>query len=64
MHLIKSLMHVLRMRSVHANYLDTQIEESQRAMDAEIELAKAGFANNVDAKRKELEDLKRPVNRP
>jgi hypothetical protein len=38
--------------------LDTRIDETQRALDTEVELAKLGYANNVDAKRKEIEDLK------
>ena len=38
--------------------LDTQISESQEALEAEVELAKLGYANNVDAKRKELAALK------
>ena len=38
--------------------LDTQIAESQQALNTEVELAKLGYANNVDAKRKELEALK------
>ena len=39
--------------------LDTQIDDTQNALDAEIELAEIGFANNVDLKRKELEELKK-----
>ncbi|MGB4084781.1 MAG: hypothetical protein WBK14_06200, partial [Bacteroidales bacterium] len=39
--------------------LDTQISETQRALEAEMELMKAGFASNVDAKRKELEELQK-----
>ena len=39
--------------------LDTQISETQRALEAEMELMKAGYASNVDAKRKELEELKK-----
>jgi len=37
---------------------DTQIAETQRALDTETRLMEEGFANNVDAKRKELEQLK------
>ncbi len=37
---------------------DTQIAETQRALDTETRLMEDGFANNVDAKRKELEQLK------
>ena len=39
--------------------LDTQISETQRALEAEMELMKAGYASNVDAKRKELEELQK-----
>jgi hypothetical protein len=39
--------------------LDTQISETQRALAAEMELMKAGYASNVDAKRKELEELQK-----
>jgi hypothetical protein len=39
--------------------LETQIDDTQAALDAEVELAKLGYANNVDAKRKELEELKK-----
>ena len=39
--------------------LDTQISEMQRALEAEMELMKAGYASNVDAKRKELEELQK-----
>ena len=38
--------------------MDTQIAETQRSLEAEIKLAEIGYANNVDAKRKEIEDLK------
>lgn len=38
--------------------LDTQISETQQALEAEMELMKEGYANNVDAKRVELESLK------
>jgi len=38
--------------------LDTQISEAQRALETEVKLAEIGYANNVDAKRKEIEDLK------
>jgi hypothetical protein len=38
--------------------LDEQISQTTDALAAETELMKAGYANNVDAKRKELEDLK------
>ncbi len=37
--------------------LDTQISETQRAIETEVELQKAGFANSVSAKKKQLEDL-------
>jgi hypothetical protein len=39
--------------------LDTQIAESQRELEAEQELMRNGYANNVDLKRKELLDLKK-----
>ena len=39
--------------------LDTQVSETQRALEAEMQLMQAGYANNVDAKRKELEELKK-----
>lgn len=39
--------------------LDDQIQMTQDALNAEIELMTAGYANNVDAKRKELEELKK-----
>ena len=39
--------------------IETQIDDTQAALDAEVELAKLGYANNVDAKRKELEELKK-----
>lgn len=39
--------------------LDDQIQMTQDALEAEIELMTAGYANNVDAKRKELEELKK-----
>jgi len=38
--------------------LDTQISETQRALEAEMDMMRDGYANNVDAKKKELEDLK------
>lgn len=38
--------------------LDDQINMTQDALEAEMELMKAGLANNVDAKRKELALLK------
>ena len=38
--------------------LDTQIDETQQELDAEIDLYKAGYASNVDAKKKELAALK------
>jgi hypothetical protein len=37
--------------------LETEIDDTQNALDQEIELAKLGYANNVDAKKKELEEL-------
>lgn len=39
--------------------LDEQIANTNDALANEIELAKAGYANNVDAKKKELEELKK-----
>jgi len=39
--------------------LDTQVSETQQELEAEMELMKAGYANNVDWKRKELEALKK-----
>jgi hypothetical protein len=39
--------------------IDDQIAYTQDALNTEVELAKIGFANNVDAKRKELEELKK-----
>ena len=38
--------------------LDTQIAETQRALELESELMEEGFANNVTAKQKELDQLK------
>lgn len=38
--------------------LDTRIAETQRALELESELMQEGFANNVDAKTKEIEALK------
>lgn len=37
---------------------DDQVSAAEDALDREIELAKLGFANNVDLRRKELEDAK------
>jgi hypothetical protein len=39
--------------------LDEQIANTNDALANEIELAKAGYANNVDAKQKELAELKK-----
>lgn len=39
--------------------LEDQIGFTQDALEAEMELMKAGYASNVDAKRKELEELKK-----
>ncbi len=39
--------------------LDDQISKAEEAYNHELELQKQGFHNNVDAKRKELEDLKK-----
>lgn len=39
--------------------IDDQISMTQDSLNAETELMKAGFANNVDAKRKELAELKK-----
>jgi len=39
--------------------LDTRISETQRALELEMDLYQEGYANNVDAKRKELEELKK-----
>lgn len=38
--------------------LDRQISETQRELELEAQLYEEGYANNVDAKRKELEELK------
>lgn len=38
---------------------DNQIAETQRSLELELALMEDGYANNVDAKRKEIEDLKR-----
>ena len=38
--------------------LDTQISETQQALEAEMQLMQSGYANNVELKRKELEALK------
>lgn len=38
---------------------DTQVAEVQRALDTETRLMEQGFANNVDARRKELDELKK-----
>lgn len=37
--------------------LDTQIAETQRSLELEMELMQEGYANNVDAKRAEVEEL-------
>ena len=39
--------------------LNRQIDETQSALETEIELMQAGYASNVSLKRKELEDLKK-----
>jgi hypothetical protein len=39
--------------------LETEIDDTQNALNAEIELAKLGFANNVDAKRAQLAELEK-----
>jgi hypothetical protein len=39
--------------------LDTQISEAQQSLDTEVELYKAGYASNVAAKQKEVENLKK-----
>lgn len=39
--------------------LDTQIAETQRSLELEMDLMQEGYANNVDAKRKEVEELKK-----
>jgi len=39
--------------------IDEQIAMTQDQLEAEMELMKAGYASNVDAKRKELEELKK-----
>lgn len=38
---------------------DTQIAEAQRALELETELFKEGYANNVEAKKQEVESLKK-----
>lgn len=43
----------------HRELLDTRVSETQQALDDEIELYKAGYASNVDAKKKELEELQK-----
>lgn len=43
----------------HREILDQRVSETQRAVEAEIELYKAGYASNVDAKKKELEDVQK-----
>ncbi|MBE3085492.1 MAG: hypothetical protein IMZ64_04670 [Bacteroidetes bacterium] len=43
----------------HRELLDTRISETQQALNTEVELYKAGYASNVTAKRKELEELKK-----
>lgn len=39
--------------------LNRQVDETQAALDTEIELMKAGYASNVTLKRQELEDIKK-----
>ena len=39
--------------------LDRQVSETQRELELEAQLYEDGYANNVDAKRKELEELKK-----
>jgi hypothetical protein len=39
--------------------LDTQIAETQRALESEIDLYEAGYASNVALKKQELEQLKK-----
>lgn len=39
--------------------LDRQISETQRSLELEAQLYEDGYANNVDAKRKELEELQK-----
>lgn len=39
--------------------IEDQMNFTQRALEAEMDLMKNGYANNVDAKRKELEELKK-----
>jgi hypothetical protein len=39
--------------------LDTKIAESQRELEGEQDLMREGYANNVDLKKKEIEDLKK-----
>ncbi len=41
------------------NLLDSQISMTQNALKMEMDLMKAGYASNVDAKREELEQLKK-----
>lgn len=43
---------------VNRELLDTRIIEANDALQVEIELYKAGYASNVAAKQKEIEDLK------
>jgi hypothetical protein len=39
--------------------LDTQIAETQRSLDLELALFQDGYANNIDAKKKEVEELQK-----
>lgn len=38
---------------------DEQIAETQRSLDLELQLMEDGYANNVDVKRREIEELKK-----
>jgi hypothetical protein len=38
---------------------DERIAETQRSLDLELQLMEDGYANNVDAKRREIEELKK-----
>lgn len=39
--------------------LDTRVQELQNELDIEARLMEEGYASNVDAKRKELEEVKK-----
>lgn len=49
----------VEMRERERELLDNRISETQQALETEVELYKAGYASNVAAKQKELDELKR-----